>query len=241
MDKEHVKGIADDIKGKAKEAVGHALGDRKLEVEGKADQVKGAAHKALGDISSMRRQMARATEFRGYGPATLAATAGFALAASLVQSHWVARPQEHMGSYLAVWIWTAVASAALIGIQMQTRSRRLHSGLADEMIRMAVEQFLPSALAGALLTLVLVRSAPQTAWILPGLWQLIFGLGVFSSCRFLPRPMVAAGVWYMATGLICISAGDARALSPWAMGIPYAFGQLLVAGILYCRANEGSK
>jgi len=195
-------------------------------------------HKALGDISSMRRQMARSTEFRGYGPATLATTAAFAVLASVAQSRWVPRPAEHVGDYLSIWIWTALASATLIGVQMQTRSRRLHSGLADEMIRMAVEQFLPAALAGALITFVLARYAPQTAWMLPGLWQVIFSLGVFSSCRFLPRPMVAAGIWYMATGLICISFGDARALSPWAMGVPYAFGQLLVAGILYFTANE---
>jgi uncharacterized protein YjbJ (UPF0337 family) len=50
MNTEHVKGIADDIKGKTKEATGHAFGDRKLEAEGKVDQVKGAAHKAVGDI-----------------------------------------------------------------------------------------------------------------------------------------------------------------------------------------------
>jgi hypothetical protein len=50
--------------------------------------------------------------------------------------------------------------------------------------------------------------------------------------------MVAAGTWYMATGLICISFGDARALSPWAMGVPYAFGQLLVGGILYFTGSE---
>ncbi len=195
-------------------------------------------HKALGDISSMRRQMARSTEFRGYGPATLASTAVFAILASVVQSRWVPRPAEHVGAYLSIWIWTALASAALIGIQMQTRSRRLHSSLADEMIRMAVEQFLPSALSGALITFVVVHYAPQVTWLLPGFWQVIFSLGVFSSCRFLPRPMVAAGVWYMATGLICISFGDTRALSPWAMGAPYAFGQLLVAAILYFTANE---
>jgi len=29
--------------------------------------------------------------------------------------------------------------------------------------------------------------------MLPGLWQIVFSLGVFSSCRFLPRPMLAAG------------------------------------------------
>jgi len=196
-------------------------------------------HKALGDISSMRRQMARATEFRGYGPATLASTGALAVVASLAQARWVPRPAEHIGAYLSVWIWTALASAAFIGIQMQTRSRRLHSGLADDMIRMAVEQFLPSALAGAMTAFVLVRYAPQAAWMLPGLWQVIFSLGVFSSCRFLPRPMVAAGIWYMATGFVSLSFDGTRALSPWAMGIPYAFGQLLVAGILHFTTNEG--
>jgi hypothetical protein len=45
--------------------------------------------------------------------------------------------------------------------------------------------------------------------------------------------MVAAGAWYLATGLFCLGIGEVRALSPWAMGIPYAIGQLLVAGILY--------
>jgi hypothetical protein len=195
-------------------------------------------HKALGDISSMRRQMARTTEFRGYGPATLASTGAFAVLAAAAQARWVPDPANHMGAYLTVWIWTALASATLIGVQMHTRSRRIHSGLADEMIRMAVEQFLPSALAGALITLVLVRYAPQAFWMIPGLWQIIFSLGVFSSCRFLPRPMVAAGAWYLLTGLACISVGNSRALSPWAMAAPYGVGQLLVATILFVTAKE---
>jgi len=194
--------------------------------------------KALGDISSMRRQMARSTEFRGYGPATLAGTAGFALLAAAIQTRLAPDPANQLGRYLTIWIWTSLASAALIGVQMHMRTRRIHSGMADEMIRMAVEQFLPSALAGALVTLVLVRYVPSTTWTLPGLWQIIFSLGVFSSCRFLPRAMVAAGVWYLATGLVCLAFGDARALSPWAMAIPYAAGQLLVAGILYFSSHE---
>jgi hypothetical protein len=194
-------------------------------------------HKALGDISSIRRQMARSTEFRGYGPATLAATAGFAVLAAAAQALWVPAPANRVGTYLSIWIWTALVSAALIAVQMHTRSRRMHSGLADEMIRMAVEQFLPSAVAGALLTVVLVRFAPHAQWMIPGLWQMVFSLGVFSSCRFLPRPMVAAGVWYLLTGLACISLGDARAFSPWAMGIAYGVGQLMVAGILFFSAK----
>ena len=39
MDKEHVKGAIDDAVGKTKEAVGHAVGSKKLETEGQIDQV----------------------------------------------------------------------------------------------------------------------------------------------------------------------------------------------------------
>ena len=197
-------------------------------------------HKALGDISSIRRQMARSTEFRGYGPATLASTGLFAFLAAGLQARWLPDPAKHISAYLGIWIWTAVLSGALIGTQMYTRTRRIHSGLADEMIRMAVEQFLPSVGTGALITIVLIRFVPVAVWMLPGIWQVIFSLGVFSSCRFLPRPMVAAGAWYLLTGLVCVAFGDSRALSPWAMGIPYGAGQLLVAGILFFTAQEGA-
>jgi hypothetical protein len=196
-------------------------------------------NKALGDISSIRRQMARSTEFRGYGPATLAGTGVLAVSAAGVQAVWLPDPANHISAYLSIWIWTAVLSAASIGVQMYTRTRRIHSGMADEMIRMAVEQFLPSVGAGALITIVLVRYVPAALWMLPGIWQVIFSLGVFSSCRFLPRPVAAAGAWYLLTGLVCIALADSRALSPWAMGIPYGAGQLLVAGILLFSTKEG--
>ncbi len=198
-------------------------------------------NKALGDISSIRKQVARSTDFRGYGPATLAATGLFALAAATAQWRWLPDAQQNLAAYLAIWISTAVVSAALIGVEMFARTKRMHRGMADAMIGMAVEQFLPSAAAGGLMTYVLVRYVPADAWILPGVWQVIFSLGVFSSCRFLPRPMFAAGVWYLFTGLLCVSLGDARAFSPWAMGVPYGAGQLLVAAILLRRSREGSR
>ena len=197
-------------------------------------------HKALGDISSIRRQMAHSTQFRGYGPATLAATGVFAFLAASSQSMWLPDPANHITAYLSIWISTAVLSAALTGVQMYTRTRRMHSGLSDEMIHMAVEQFLPAVGAGVLVTIALVRFVPAVVWMLPGLWQVIFSLGIFSSCRFLPRPMIAAGAWYLLTGLVCISFGDSRALAPWTMGLAYGAGQLLVAGILFVATPEGA-
>ncbi len=197
-------------------------------------------NRALGDISSIRKQMASTTEFRGYGPATLAATGVFAVVAALMQRIWVSDPVHHVSAYLSLWVGTAALSAVLTGVQMYTRSRRIHSALSDEMIRMAVEQFLPSVGAGLLLTVVIVRYVPAVVWMLPGIWQVVFSLGIFSSCRFLPRPMIAAGIWYLLTGLGLIAmAGDA-AFSPWAMGLPFGMGQLLVAAILLLGNSENS-
>jgi hypothetical protein len=195
-------------------------------------------NKALDDISSIRLQVARSTDFRGSGPATLAATGMIAMAAALSQRRWVHDPAHHLSAYLAIWVSTAAVSASLIAVEMFARTRRVHGGMADEMIRMAVEQFLPSVAAGGLMTYALAHFAPAEAWMLPGLWQVIFSLGVFSSCRFLPKPMIAAGAWYLIAGLLCISLGPARALSPWAMGVPYGVGQLMVCGVLLFRARE---
>lgn len=194
--------------------------------------------KALGDITSIRRQVARTTEFRGYGVATLAATGGFAVLAAFAQYFFLPDPASHIGIYLRIWVVTAVLSATLIGVQTLVRARRIHSDLADEMIFMAVEQFLPSVGAGALIAIVLIRFVPASTWMLPGMWQITFSLGVFASCRFLPRPMAAAAAWYLLTGLTCLALGDARALSPWTMGVAYGVGQLIVAAVLLWGSKE---
>jgi hypothetical protein len=195
-------------------------------------------HKALGDITSIRRQMAHTTEFRGYGPATLAATGGIAILAASAQAMWLPDPAANIRAYLALWIATAIISAALTGVQMYTRTRGIHSSLSNEMIRMAVEQFLPAAGTGLLISVILTRFVPSAFWMVPGLWQVIFSLGIFSSCRFLPRMMIVAGAWYLLSGLTCIALGDNRALAPWTMGFSYGAGQLLVAAILLIGTRE---
>jgi hypothetical protein len=190
--------------------------------------------KALADISAMRSQIARGAEFRGYGPITFAATGVLALAAGGVQALWLPEPVSDVLKYLALWIATAAISVVLIGIEMVARTRRIHTVLADEMIYAAVEQFIPAGVAGVLLGFVLFRFAPEALWMLPGLWQIVISLGLFASCRSLPRPMFAAGVWYLATGLAALAfANGVHAFSPWAMALPFGIGQLVVAFVLF--------
>ncbi|MEA2930392.1 MAG: hypothetical protein QOG38_2820 [Hyphomicrobiales bacterium] len=188
--------------------------------------------RALADITAIRGQMAGGTQFRGYGPVTIAATGVLTILAAGAHAS-PSEPWADLAGYLTLWVVVALVSAIMIG-KMVARTCRHHSGLADEMLHTAVEQFMPAAVAEALLTVVLARSAPQSVWMLPGLWQIIFGFGVFASCRTLPRPMFAAGAWYLAAGLVNLAFANADdALSPWSMAIPYGIGQLSIAVVLH--------
>ncbi|MGD0434014.1 MAG: hypothetical protein ABSA58_23270, partial [Acetobacteraceae bacterium] len=156
--------------------------------------------KALADIFAIRSQIAAGTAFRGYGPAAVAATSGLALATALMQFLWLDDPTGHPLAFFAGWAVAAVVSGGMIWIEMRARSRRHHSGLADAMINQAVEQFLPAGAAGAVLGLMLWKFAPETLWMLPGLWQLFVSLGIFASVRSLPRTVAFAGAWYFLAG-----------------------------------------
>ncbi|ACA15035.1 conserved hypothetical protein [Methylobacterium sp. 4-46] len=193
--------------------------------------------RALADIVAIRSQIARDTHFRGLGPATIAATGGIALLAAGLQALWL-MPVGAL-AYLLYWIAVAALAVALIGAEAVTRSRRLHSGLADAMIGSAVEQFLPALAAGALVALVLVRVAPDSLWLLPGLWQVFVSLGLFAATRTLPRAVSLAGAWYLLAGLagLVVAAGT-RDLSPWAMGLPFGIGQVLLALILHLTCRD---
>ena len=188
---------------------------------------------ALDDISAIRTQVARGTQFRGYGPLSIASTGVLAVLVAAIQSRWLAASSHDLRLFLGVWIATAAVSVFLSALETIFRVRKVHSGLAMEMIQAAAEQFLPCVIVGLLLTVVLMRIAPQDSWMLPGLWAVIFSLGIFASCRFLPRQMFGVGAWYLAAGLVCLLAASANhALSPWAMGITFGVGQLLVAAVL---------
>ena len=50
MDKDRIKGSANQAKGKIKEVAGKALGDSKLQSEGTADKLKGKVQNAAGGV-----------------------------------------------------------------------------------------------------------------------------------------------------------------------------------------------
>jgi hypothetical protein len=195
--------------------------------------------KALADILAIRSQIAAGTAFRGYGPATIAATGGVALLTAILQFFWLDNPTGRPLTFFAGWTVAALLSAVLVWVEMQARSRRHHCGLADAMIQQAIEQFLPAGVAGILLAIMLGKFAPEALWMLPGLWQVLVSLGLFASIRSLPRSIAFAGGWYFLSGFaVLMLASQNHVLSPWTMGLPFAAGQWLLAALLYFASGE---
>jgi uncharacterized protein YjbJ (UPF0337 family) len=56
MDRQHVKGTAEKVKGSIKDTAGKALGDKEMQTEGKVDKAKGSAHNVAGDVKDAVKQ-----------------------------------------------------------------------------------------------------------------------------------------------------------------------------------------
>jgi len=189
---------------------------------------------ALTQITEIRLQMARTEVFRGYRAVPAAFSGVVAVAAATVQMLAVPDPVSQINVYLGLWIGAAAASGLSAALEMMGRARDARLPLKRELTYLAIEQFCPCLVAGALVTMVVVRTAPDCIWILPGLWQVLYSLGIFASCRLLPRPIFGVAIFYLFSGLVTLSLSRGEhALDPWAMGLPFSIGQFLAAAVLY--------
>lgn len=58
MDKDRIKGAAEQAKGAVKKGVGNLTGDQKLRAEGEADKAKGKVQSAVGGAKDKLREVA---------------------------------------------------------------------------------------------------------------------------------------------------------------------------------------
>jgi hypothetical protein len=187
---------------------------------------------ALSQIAALRATAAAAERFRGYRALPVGATGGLAGLAALVQPLAVADPGQDLVGYLGLWSATAALGATVAGWGVWARLRSAVDPVGRDLTRLAVGQFAPCLAAGLLLTLAVATRSPEAAHLLPGLWQVLFSLGLFASCRFLPPAVLWVGVWYLVAGTANL-ARPGGGFGPWAMGLPFGVGQLATAGVLY--------
>jgi hypothetical protein len=168
--------------------------------------------KALEDLSFIRRTMEGAASFTDVPGWGLVGSGAVAVVAAALADR-----QPTPERWLAIWLAAAAVAATLGGVtmwrKMQARVRR-HVGdgaphdapVLSAPARKFLLSLLPALLVGALLTLALVDvSVPGidprlTARVLPGLWLLLFGLGVTTAGAFSIRAVPLMGLGFIGLG-----------------------------------------
>ena len=123
---------------------------------------------ALDNIALIRRRMAETEVFRGYRALPVAFSAILALGAGFVQQSIVPRPDQDVPGYVALWSSVALASILAAGLTMFLRDRVAGVSITRPVTWLAAGQFVPCLVGAAAVTAVIVRIAPQSAWLLPG-------------------------------------------------------------------------
>lgn len=191
-------------------------------------------NEAVRQISDIHRQTMLSGVFRGYRSLTVGFTGLVGVAAALLQPCWVQSPATELGRYLALWVGVAAVNLLLTGAELWWRANGCDSRLVWRQTHLAVSQFAPCLAVGGLLTLCIYRASPEAAWMLPGLWSLVFALGIFSSLRLLPRQAAWVAWYFVLCGCACLLWGRGEdPLAPWQMGVTFGGGQLFGAAVLY--------
>ena len=194
--------------------------------------------RALERIAEIHGHLDRGEVYRGYHPKLVALTGLLGIGAAAAQP-WLL-PAPDGGAFLLYWISIAAANLVIHWTTMLSGYIR-EDEVGRRRTRRVVGQFVPSVVAGGMLTAGSAAAFPSAVAALPGLWAITFALGVFSSRPYLPRYIGWVGLWYLASGgfLLSQSSASFSALGAW-LGAVFGFGQLGAALVLSLdrRRNE---
>ncbi len=107
-------------------------------------------HDALLQITEIRSQIARTETFRGYRSVTVGFSGVLGIAAAIFQAVQIPEPRQQVSVYLTLWISAAALSVLVVGWELAFRCYHAVSPRTTRLTLLAVEQFVPSIVAGAL-------------------------------------------------------------------------------------------
>lgn len=187
--------------------------------------------RALDQLTDIHAQVARASFYRGYRAAPVAAMGFIAWSVATCEALWAGE----IGPWAHAMVWLGVALVcATVGAADLWRRRAAVSGR-DTWT--AIGQLVPALVVGVSMTWLL-SDRPE---LLPGVWTSLFGLGALASRPYLPAPILGVALFYVAAGLAMAAAARAGVSpSPWAMGITFLVGQVCAATVLRRGSEEAT-
>ena len=196
--------------------------------------------RALGQLADIHQQIAKGEIYRGYRSVPVAASGFIGFAAAWAQPPGLGA-SDPVGFVL---YWTIVASCAgLVGASEIIYNYVVHDDrAARRQTTQVVGQFLPSVLAGPIITASFVRLSAALVPLLPGLWAICFGVGIFASRPYLPRASGWVALLYYAAGVALLwTARGPEPLRGWWVGGTFGAGQLMAAVVLYWNLERAPR
>jgi len=152
---------------------------------------------ALESVRVIRDAMERAGSFTAVPGAGMIAIGLTALCAAAI-----AASAETGPSWLVTWTGEGILAVAISGVTIARKSRRLGLPLRSGPARKFALAFLPSLVAGAVLTGTL--AAHGLGSLLPGTWLLLYGTAVTAAGALSVRIVPLMGVAFMALGVAAL-------------------------------------
>jgi hypothetical protein len=187
--------------------------------------------RALAQVAAIQDQLARAEVYRGYRSVPVAASGLIGVAAAWLQPAALAADPL---AFVGYWVVIAMC-AGFVGVSEIVYNYVVHDeALARRRTRRVVGQLLPSLLGAAMITGSFVHLSASLVPLLPGIWAICFGIGIFASGPFLVRASGWPALYFCAVGAgLLWTARGPESLSAWSVGGTFGVGQLLTAVVLY--------
>ena len=188
-------------------------------------------NRAAEQISEIHRHLAKSEIFYGYKPKTLFFVGIISFLTAAVQS-WLIIPANSV-IFLLQWLITGSVIAAIMFGNIIYNYLKHGSNFEIHQMSGVFLQFVPSLIAGFLITSVLLLLQSPAIEFLPGIWAIIFGLGIFSMRPFLPKLVGYVALFYLIAGTVLLYLVRFNlSFSPWGMGLTFGTGHLFAALIL---------
>ena len=188
--------------------------------------------RALDRIEEIHAQVAKGEVFRGYRPVPVAIAGAVGLLAGWLQPRLV--PEEDAARFLGYWIAVAFGNVAVNAAVIAAGYARCGDPFVRRHTRQVVGQFVPCLLAGAAVSLCLPAGGAGFVRLLPGLWALLFGLGVFASRPYLARATGWVALFFVVAGAALLAFPPATlAALGLAHGLVFGIGLLAAAVVLH--------
>jgi hypothetical protein len=186
---------------------------------------------ALDQITQIHDHLARAEQYRGFHPLAVAASGLIGVLAAAVQP-WVVATDDST-AFVRFWLIVAAAGGG-VGLSPAVDAYvRREDEFARRRTRRVIGQFLPCVVAGLCVTLAVGRFGGQTVALLPGLWAVLFALGVFAARPYLPRATGWVGLYYLGAAAAMLANPPADfTQAGWTFGLVFLVGQLATAAVL---------